>query len=158
MKKAVLLFIVIVATNFVMAQSPLSNLIGKRVFSEETYDFMHSLGKYETESFHDIRHLMYFSAGVEIVYDSKDGTIASIFLMGHNQMWYKPYTNELPAGLTWEMTKSEVETLIGKGKEHHVYANDYVYRYPEHSISIQYASEGEDPKMGSIQIRSFEKE
>jgi len=157
MKKTALLFIPIVWVNFAMAQNSFYNFIGQDVFGEESMRYRNSLGDYETESFNDIRHLMYFSAGVEIVYDSKDDKISGIFLLGHDQMWYKPYANELPMGLKWEMTKSEVETLLGKGIEHHVYGNDYVYHYPEHFISIKYVSEGEDPKMETIQIRSFEK-
>ena len=157
MKKTALLFIPIVWMNFAMAQNSFYNFIGQDVFGEESMRFRNSLGDYETESFNDIRHLMYFSAGVEIVYDSKDDKISGIFLLGHDQMWYEPYANELPMGLKWEMTKSEVETLLGKGIEHHVYGNDYVYHYPEHFISIKYVSEGEDPKMETIQIRSFEK-
>jgi len=158
MKKTALLFIPIVWMNLAMAQNPLYNFIGQNVFGEESMEFRNSLGNYETESFNDIQHLMYFSAGVEIVYSSKDDKISGIFLLGHDQMWYEPYANELPMGLKWEMTKSEVETLLGKGTEHHIYGNDYVYHYPEHFISIKYISEIENPKMEKIQIRSFEKE
>lgn len=157
MKKTALLFIQIVWMNFAMAQNPLYNFIGQDVFGEESVRFRNSLGDYETESFNDTEHLMYFSAGVEIIYDSKDEKISGIFLLGHDQMWYEAYANELPMGLKWEMTKSEIEILLGKGIEQHIYANDYAYHYPDHFISIKYVSEGEDPKMETIQIRSFEK-
>lgn len=142
----------------IKTDNPLYYLIGKEVFGKEAFDFTSSLGIPETESFHDIRHLQYFASGVEIVYDINDEKIASIFLLAPNyNNWYEPYTGELPFGLNWNMSKSEVETLLGKGMEEHVWGNDYVYQYPEHFISIKYISEVEDPKMESIQIRDFEK-
>lgn len=142
----------------IKTNNPLYNLIGKEVFGEEAFDFTNSLGNMEAESFRDIRHLQYFASGVEIVYDINDKKIASIFLLAPNyNKWYNPYAGELPFGLNWNMNKSEVETLLGKGIEEHVWGNDYVYQYPEHFISIQYVSEVEDPKMESIQIRDFEK-
>lgn len=142
----------------IKTDNPLYNLIGKDVFGKEAFDFTSSLGALETESLQDIRHLQYFASGVEIVYDINDKKLASIFLLAPNySKWYKPYVGELPFGLNWNMIKSEVETILGKGIEDHVWGNNYVYQYPEHFISIKYVSEVEDPKMESIQIRDFEK-
>lgn len=136
--------------------NPLYYLLGKKVFGKEAFDFTSSLGVSETEFFHDIRHLQYFASGVEIVYDVKDEKIASIFLLAPNSdNWYKPYAGELPYGFNWNMTKSEVESIIGYGTECHL-MSDVFYQYKHHKIEIDYFKGSENPKMKSIQIRNFE--
>lgn len=137
--------------------NPLYYLIGKEVFGKEAFDFTSSLGISETESFRDIRHLQYFASGVEIVYLENDKKITSIFLLAPNYSnWYEPYTNKLPYGLNWNMTKSEVESIIGYGTERQL-MSDIFYQYKHHKIEIAYFKDSEDPKMQSIQIRNFEK-
>src|SRR5690606_22936554 len=136
--------------------NPLYNLIGKDVFGKEAFDFTSSLGIPETESFQDIRHLQYFTSGVEIVYNVNDEKIASIFLLAPNySSWYEAYTGELPYGLNWNMTKSEVENRIGNGEEYHR-LSDVLYQYKSLEIEIAYFKGSENPYLKSIQIRDFE--
>lgn len=140
----------------IKTDNPLYNLIGKEVFGKESFDFTSSLGIPETESFQDIRHLQYFTSGVEIVYKANDEKIASIFLLAPNySSWYEAFTGKLPYGLNWNMTKSEVENRIGNGEEYHR-MSDVFYQYKSLQIEIAYFKDSENPKMESIQIRDFE--
>lgn len=140
----------------IKTSNPLYYLLGKEVFGKEAFAFTSSLGISEKESFQDIRHLQYFASGVEIVYNVKDEKITSIFLLAPNyNNWYEPYTGKLPFGLNWNMTKSEVEHIIGYGTERQL-MSDIFYQYKHHKVEIAYFKGSENPKMESIQIRDFE--
>lgn len=136
--------------------NPLYNLLGKDVFGKEAFEFTSSLGISETESTQSNIHLQYFASGVEIVYDVSDKKITSIFLLAPNaDNWYEPYTGKLPYGSNWNMTKNEIESIIGYGKERQLMSDVY-YQYKHHKIEIEYFKGSENPKMKSIQIRNFE--
>lgn len=53
------------------------------------------------------------------------------------------------------MTKNEIESIIGYGKERQLMSDVY-YQYKHHKIEIEYFKDSENPKMKSIQIRNFE--
>lgn len=137
--------------------NPLYNLLGKDVFGKEAFEFTSSLGISETESMQSNIHLQYFASGVEIVYNSNDEKITAIFLLAPNYSnWYEPYAEKLPNGFNWNMTKSDVENIIGYGEERQLMSDVY-YQYKHHKIEIEYFKGSENPKMKSIQIRNFEK-
>lgn len=136
--------------------NPLYYLLGKDVFGKEAFEFTSSLGISETESTQSNIHLQYFASGVEIVYNANDEKITAIFLLAPSYSnWQEPYTGKLPYGFNWNMTKSDVENIIGNGEERQLMSDVY-YQYKHHKIEIEYFKGSENPKMKSIQIRNFE--
>lgn len=136
--------------------NPLYYLLGKDVFGKEAFEFTSTLGIYESETTQNSTHLQYFDSGVEIVYNTADNKISSIFLLAPNNGYgYEPYTGELPYEFNWNTTKSEVKNVIGNAKERQLMSDVY-YQYKVHKIEIFYFKDSENPKIQSIQIRNFE--
>lgn len=143
--------------NFPSVQdNPLYSLIGKEIFGHEAIDFISTLGSQVTVSIENISHLQYFADGVEIVYDLYNGKILAVFLLAPNSNdAYQPYSGELPFRLNWNMTKNEVESLLGKSEMRQLMSDVY-YQYKIHKIEIDFFENSESPKMKTIQIRNFD--
>lgn len=132
-------------------------------FHQAIIDFEVQLGAYEVDrsSRHKYDHKLFFEGGVELVVEKdtamlEPDKLATIFLMGPHDNWYKPYAGTLPLGLEWGMTQNEVEQLIGKGETYMLIESYLKYQYPNHHIEIEYTSQDKYAEIKTIQIRSFD--
>ncbi|MEX1002555.1 MAG: hypothetical protein WDZ35_10615 [Crocinitomicaceae bacterium] len=135
----------------------LFQLLGKDLEDDKVVEFKKSLGDFEFEEVGKYPHIMFYASGVEMVYEAKTNKVASIFLMGYGNKWYKIYEGSLPEGLKWDMNRTEVEKKIGKGEKRNTYGGSVVYMYKDKSFEVMYNTEEEDmdAKIKSILIQHY---
>jgi hypothetical protein len=86
--------------------------------------------------------------GVELSANTS-GVIGNVILYASQSDEYDKYTGPLPRGLSWEMSRAEVEKIIGPPADHIFFRNsekgwyEFYANYPELDLHLTYVAKSE---------------
>jgi hypothetical protein len=119
----------------------LQELLGKKFKSKEVQAFLKTLpGKIEVAKFQECYFHSSRDGGISLRFDTKD-VLTTIFLYAEGAEQFKQYSGELPNGLTFALTRAEIEKKLGKpDKSGGAGVIEYWVSYPMLGIGVTYRS------------------
>jgi len=93
-------------------------MLGKNVQSVEVKTWLEKVGASpEIDKFDDCYYYSFKATGVSLSFDKATDVLTSIFLYSEGADEFRQYQGDLPFGLSFQMTRKEIESALGRPDE-----------------------------------------
>ena len=94
----------------------LSSMVGKSINNVQVKTWLSELSACTEaliDRFNDSYYYNFKSEGISLRFDGRDDELTTIFLYSEGADRFHQYKGDLPSGLSWQVTRKEVESILG---------------------------------------------
>jgi hypothetical protein len=98
----------------------LSSMLGKSINNQQVKTWLSELGACTEaliDRFNDSYYYNFKSEGISLRFDNRDDELTTIFLYSEGADRFRQYQGDLPFGLSFQLTRKEVESILGPPEE-----------------------------------------
>jgi hypothetical protein len=126
--------------------APLSSMLGKSINNAQIKVWLSELGactKAVINRFDDSYYYSFKSEGISLCFSNPDNRLTAIILYSEGADHFRQYKGDLPFGLSFQLTRREVESILGQPEEFGGNGViEYWTRYSSKGIGVTYKGKG----------------
>ena len=130
-------------------------MLGKDINSVEMKTWLSNLGTPKIDKNEYIISYTFKSRGVALVFDTKDKRLSSAHFYAEGQDGFRQFQGDLPYGLSFQLTRKEVESVLGPPDTSGGEVINYWARYSSRDMRITYNTMRTDDLNARISVISI---